>query len=78
MIHSSCRHSCYTSHHFRPCNFYNQCFHIGCNTGGDVVFVLDNSGSIGKKNFNTMVGFVKAVVGLLDIDRGDQDNVGTR
>lgn len=33
-----------------------------CGTEGDVVFLLDNSGSVSKSDFKLMLGFVKDVV----------------
>ena len=37
----------------------------------DIVFVLDESGSIGSADFNLMKSFVSQLVGRLDIDSGN-------
>jgi len=37
----------------------------------DVIFVLDESGSVGLPNFNLMKAFLVALVGTLDINSGD-------
>jgi len=60
--------------------FGTQCIHIhiytfvvaplkGCPT--DVVFVLDESGSIGRANFARVKSFLSKLVGRLDIDSGN-------
>lgn len=46
-----------------------------CNTAGDIVFVMDASGSIGPSNFNLMKDFVMKMVNELDLE-GGQVRVG--
>ena len=49
--------------------------YIGCDSGQDIVFVLDASGSIGSSNFVTMKDFVKSVVSNFEIG-ADKTRVG--
>jgi len=52
----------------------------------DIIFVLDESGSVGSKNFQLMKSFLYQLVGRLDIDSGNtrvglvtySSSVGTR
>ena len=48
---------------------------IGCDSGLDIVFVLDASGSIGSSNFVRMKDFVKSVVSNFEIG-ADKTRVG--
>jgi len=41
---------------------------VACRHGGDVVFAIDASGSIGFDNFQRMTQFVGMVIQTLDID----------
>ena len=49
--------------------------YIGCDSGLDIVFVLDASGSIGSSNFVRMKDFVKSVVSNFEIG-ADKTRVG--
>ena len=49
--------------------------YIGCDSGLDIVFVLDASGSIGSSNFVRMKDFVKSVVSNFEIG-DDKTRVG--
>ena len=49
--------------------------YIGCDSGLDIVFVLDASGSIGSSNFVRMKDFVKSVVSNFEIG-ADNTRVG--
>lgn len=40
-----------------------------CGTKGDIIFLLDNSGSISQSNFELMLDFVKDVVKKFAVDR---------
>ena len=46
-----------------------------CTTNGDVVFVLDASGSIEERNFNMMKSFVSSIVSDMDMEN-DRTRVG--
>jgi len=48
-----------------------------CGTEGDVVFLLDNSGSVSKSDFKLMLGFVKDVVKKIYCEQ-DQSTGGPR
>ena len=42
-------------------------FFVVCQTSVDLVFVLDNSGSVGDTNFNKVKDFVKRVIDFFNI-----------
>lgn len=44
---------------------------VVCTSRGDVIFVMDSSGSVGKTNFETMKSFVVEICKRLDIDSGN-------
>jgi uncharacterized protein YegL len=43
------------------------CFITECKGGADVVFVVDNSGSVGSTNFNTILKFISDIIDGLEI-----------
>ncbi|CAC5396123.1 COL6A [Mytilus coruscus] len=47
----------------------------GCNAGADLVFLVDNSGSVGSTNFQTTLKFMSDIVDGLDIGK-DKFQVG--
>ena len=49
--------------------------YIGCDSGLDIVFVLDASGSIGNSNFVTMKNFVNSITSNFEI-RAEKTCVG--
>ena len=57
-------------------SLYNLIYlYIGCDSGLDIVFVLDASGSIRENNFVTMKDFVKSIVSNFEIG-ADKTRVG--
>ena len=42
-----------------------------CATALDVVFLVDNSGSINRENFEVIRHFIKEIIDQLDLDNGN-------
>ncbi|XP_063397842.1 cartilage matrix protein-like [Mytilus trossulus] len=40
---------------------------VGCKAGADIIFLVDNSGSVGSSNFNTTLTFISDIVDGLNI-----------
>lgn len=59
------------------CHIYNNIYFKlpGCNAGADLVFLVDNSGSVGSTNFQTTLKFISDIVDGLDIAK-DKFQVG--
>ncbi|CAC5396105.1 COL6A [Mytilus coruscus] len=50
---------------------------IGCKAGADIIFLVDNSGSVGSSNFNTTLTFISDIVDGLKIGiKKDKFQVG--
>jgi collagen type VI alpha len=45
-------------------------FFTVCSASGDIVFILDSSGSVGQDNFYRVLNFTYATIDGLDIDNG--------
>jgi uncharacterized protein YegL len=43
------------------------CCITDCKGGADVVFVVDNSGSVGSTNFNTILKFISDIIDGLEL-----------
>lgn len=41
----------------------------GCKAGADIIFLVDNSGSVGSSNFNTTLMFISNIVNGLNIGK---------
>ena len=50
----------------------------GCENGGDVVFVVDSSGSIGENNFKELLSVVIDIAERLEIDKANTNDRGFR
>ena len=55
-------------------NFTRSLLTSECKGAADVVFAVDASGSIGRVDFMTMIGFVQHAVDGLDVERGRHGN----
>ena len=53
-------------------------FTAACVNAGDVIFAVDESGSIGRSNFNRVLNFVSGVIDQFDVDAGRHGNGGMR
>ena len=62
-------------HIFYPGDVY---FSPGCTNGGDVVFAVDSSGSIGKDNFKELLSVVIDITEKLEIDKANTNDRGFR
>lgn len=44
---------------------------LGCGKKGDIIFVLDSSGSVGTSNWKVMLKFVQDVINIFTIGKND-------